>query len=279
MEPLDRRAFLHDAALLTAALAWPWKRAPAGGASDLRVGFVPGTGARAAARRNGVTLGVEEAMHAAAMFGGSIKLTTLAAPGDNLSALSAVIGEGDETSIARAKQARIPYMNIGNAADALRGAQCGAQLFHVALSDAMLRDALSLTNATGARVEAWDASLDRFGADTLNQRYSTRFHEAMTSDAWLGWFAVKALWEASLRARSADASALAAYLTRDGSQFDGHKGRPLSFRQWDRQLRQPVYVLNGESIVECPPSPKGDETARESLDRIGTSRSATECRA
>jgi hypothetical protein len=98
----------------------------------------------------------------------------------------------------------------------------------------MSRDAMSLARSPAkARAEAWDASLSRFGADTLNQRFSARFHEPMTSGAWSAWFAVKAIWESALRLKSADAQSIAQHLVRDTTQFDGHKGTPLSFRPWD----------------------------------------------
>jgi len=146
----------------------------------------------------------------------------------------------------------------------------------------MYRDAVSLVALPNGVATAWDASLQRFGADTLNQRFRERFHEPMSEPAWTAWFAVKVLWESSLRARSVAPSALIDYLRLGSTQFDGHKGRPLSFRAWDNQLRQPMYVVPTASTTPAPraievPVASDDEPARESLDRLGVTHPAHPC--
>jgi hypothetical protein len=89
------------------------------------------------------------------------------------------------------------------------------------------------------------------------------------------------LWESALRARSAEPAALLRYLESDAAQFDGHKGRPLSFRSWDHQLRQPLYVTapSADASVEVPRGqPGAGESSRDVLDRLGTPREKSECR-
>jgi hypothetical protein len=275
MSSLTRRRFLREASLLAAAAVWP---RTATHIRALRIALIDDAGERARARRDGVTLGIEEAKHSAAMFGGAVELAILSARAADLSRYDALIGD-DAASLADAAQrAHVPYLNVGSEDDALRGARCGSFIFHVAPSATMSRDAVAGAGTTAARAVAWDASLDRFGADTLNQRFAARFHTPMSADAWLGWFAVKALWESSLRTRSTASEELREYLARESTQFDGHKGRPLSFRAWDRQLRQPLYLPNGERLLEWPPAATAEESARESLDRIGVGASASECR-
>jgi ABC transporter substrate binding protein (PQQ-dependent alcohol dehydrogenase system) len=119
----------------------------------------------------------------------------------------------------------------------------------------------------------------RFGADALNDRFAARFGTPMTAQAWTSWFAVKALWEASLRMKSSEPSTLAAYLVRDTTQFDGHKGRPLSFRAWDRQLRQFVYARVQGKLIDVPQQAPADIRSRAFLDRLGTSAAESKCRA
>jgi hypothetical protein len=90
--------------------------------------------------------------------------------------------------------------------------------------------------------------------------------------------AVKVLWESSLRARSGTAGKLTDYLNRDTTQFDGHKGMPLSFRSWDRQLRQPLYVIGASSVIEVPANAEPGEPVRDFLDRLGTPAADSSCR-
>jgi hypothetical protein len=285
---ISRRTFLHRTFLRGAAsYAAAYSLAPHRHFGTrppvvLRIGALESADAGSSARRSGVLLGVEEAQHAAALFGGRVELVPATAKDFQPAAVSAAIGDSDASHCAlcasRAADAGVPFVNVACADDALRGADCRRTLFHVAPSDAMYRDALALRGGSAhARVAAWDPSLERFGADTLNERFHTRFGQEMTADAWAGWAAVKILWESSLRARSADGGKLVAYMAADTTQFDGHKGRPLSFRTWDRQLRQPVYVVNDSGIVEMPPAKDG-ESFRESLDRIGTPAGQSQCR-
>lgn len=85
----------------------------------------------------------------------------------------------------------------------------------------------------------WHATLNRYGASEVNERFTKRFKRPMTSEAWNGWFAVKALVETSLRV--ADTAKLCDAVAR--GRFDGHKGVPLSFDPETRILRQPLYTI------------------------------------
>lgn len=85
----------------------------------------------------------------------------------------------------------------------------------------------------------WHASLDRYGASELNERFAKRYGQPMTDAAWNAWFAVKALVETALRAP--EGGDRCAALAR--GRFDGHKGTPLSFDRATRRLVQPTYVI------------------------------------
>lgn len=98
--------------------------------------------------------------------------------------------------------------------------------------------------ASDARVVEWHPSLRRYGASELNERYRRETGAGMGPEAWLAWFAVKALVETALRHPDAPrCGALGA------SRFDGHKGRPLVFDPDTRALRHPVYVADGDEII------------------------------
>jgi hypothetical protein len=249
---------------------------------SLRLGVINMPPAPDSPREMGLVLGVEEGARAALMFGGTIELVPISSFDFNLHAFSAVIGDADLarciTLSAHASKARVPFLNVACTADALRGGSCRPTLFHVAPSDAMNRDALATAPIAGP-VTTWHSSLERFGADTLNRRFQARFKREMTSDAWTAWMGVKILWESSLRMRSGETAKLLDYLARDTTQFDGHKGAPLSFRPWDRQLRQPLYVMGDAGLVEVPTATSPGESVRDLLDRLGTRAADSPCRA
>lgn len=271
---IDRRTFLaiHVAAAVRRMAHLP--------GPTLRIGIIAaGTDARS--RHDGALLGIEEAKHAAELFGGDVQLVVLESVSRIPSSISAIIAN-ESADVVRsltdsAARGAMILMNVSCPADVLRGESCSPFLFHVGPSEAMLRDARA--RASGATdVVAWDGALVRFGADTLNDRFRKRFGRSMNSASWASWFAVKALWESSLRMKSASGRQLAEYLTRDTTQFDGHKGRPLSFRRWDHQLRQFVYGRVGGKPIDIPQSASPQATSREFLDRLGVNASATTCR-
>jgi len=292
---LTRREFVRRLSLVTAVapLVRHRMRAPV----VVRIGVVPGDNRNAApthARQQGVAMGVDEAKRAASLFGGTIETIVTTAADAPSHRLSALLGGNDAASCSAlanaAAAAGILYVNTACTSDALRGAECNRSAYHVIPSDAMLRDALALARASehgtagGSLVAvAWDPSLVRFGADTLNARFRSRFGTGMSPDAWGAWFAVKILWESALRARSGSAAAIAEFLARDTTQFDGYKGRPLSFRAWNHQLRQPLYIMtraaNGALTyaAEQPVAHSGEESSRALLDQLGTAAADSPC--
>ena len=66
---------------------------------------------------------------------------------------------------------------------------------------------------------------------------------------------------------------LSAALGGEQARYDGHKGKSLSFRMWDHQLRQPLYVRTtsgvASEIEELPLSSSGQFSTTESLDLLG----------
>ena len=158
--------------------------------------------------RRGAEMSAEEVKRAAAMFGRSVVYDVTAGPkaGDRL---------------------RVTFDDAGDPVFFhLRGTPvCERNRFYVHPQGDLL---------------AWHPTLTRFGADTLNKRYRARFHAAMSSDAWCGWFAVKCAWEAALKSNAATTASLIEYLEQPTTRFDGHKGVALSFNAAHR-LQQPVY--------------------------------------
>jgi ABC transporter substrate binding protein (PQQ-dependent alcohol dehydrogenase system) len=134
----------------------------------------------------------------------------------------------------------------------------------------------------------WIPALAAYGAGELNQRYADRARAPLDGHSWSSWFAVKIVSDAVLRARTAEPVALAQFLASARGVFDGHKGVPLSFRPWDHQLRQPLYVgtarpmANPDEVLELesqePPRPATGESNVDSLlDELGESEAEAVC--
>jgi ABC-type branched-subunit amino acid transport system substrate-binding protein len=280
---VDRRAFVRSLFAAGGALLLP------GSVSGqqpelLRIGVAlpAGGGARVGSAGRGVELGVEEAARTGQLMGRAVELRRLdgvpAAAALRAAGVAAVVGGFDAAGCRRlaeaAEGAGVVMLNVGCEEDALRAGACGTRLFHVQASRAMYAAALEQGRgraAGAARAALWSPALERFGASQLNDRFRARFHLPMDGPAWAGWVAVKILWESSLRARTVQPAALAAHLEAERTEFDGHKGWPLSFRPGDHQHRQPLYLEDAEGALvgEVPIRPAEDSASlREILDRI-----------
>jgi ABC-type branched-subunit amino acid transport system substrate-binding protein len=291
---LDRRGFVRASvrgcALLVAGSGF--RRLPR--QEVLRIAVDPGASAAAFNAARGITLGVEEAARTGALMGRQIEVMLL--DHDRVAVRTglmphAVIGGFDEAECRRlgelASSADILFMNAGCRVDGMDAEPCRPNVFHVQASARMYAAALAARgDDAAAAMEAvlWHPSLERFGAGQLNDRFRARFGEAMDGPAWAGWMAVKVLWEASLRARTTEVAALRAYLERGATQFDGHKGWPLSFRAGNHRLRQPLYLValsdgGGTRVVGEVPTRGTDDAAssRELLDRLDGGASASGC--
>jgi ABC-type branched-subunit amino acid transport system substrate-binding protein len=281
---LGRRSFLRAALGACAMmLAWP-AQARARPLNPLRLAaLLPDTGNGAG---NGVTLGMEEAVRTGALMGRAVEMERLTGVSDagawaRGAGATALIGGTDEASAGElgelARSAAILFVNVAAREDRLR--RCPGSTFHVQASDAMYRDAAAASAESAAATPVlWWSGLERFGAAQLNDRYRARFGSAMDGPAWAGWMAVKVLWEASLRAAAADASSMRAYLRREGTRFDGHKGWPLSFRPWDGQLRQPLYLVSGDRLgAEVPARAAPEASSQELLDQLGARAGSDPC--
>jgi ABC transporter substrate binding protein (PQQ-dependent alcohol dehydrogenase system) len=131
--------------------------------------------------------------------------------------------------------------------------------------------------AAGLVPDWWHWNWDRHGAPQLNTRFARLAKRPMTGYDWSAWMAVKAIVESVVRTRSTDAAAIAAYLTGDRITLDGFKGNRLSFRPWDRQLRQPLLLATESWVVERAPL-QGFLHARNALDTLGHDERESPCR-
>ena len=207
----------------------------------------------AASVARGVQLGAAEAKTTATLFGGSVLLfEEPAAATAELAAtrllsrrkVQVLIGSSadDADALSRfAERNGLVFFDAASRSSTLRAA-CRRYTFHVEASDSMYAGAVRRDALRGDSAVLWSASLEKYGASQINERFRSRYNLPMDGSAWAGWIAVKIAAEAALRAQSTRPVALVAYLEASSTSFDGHKGWPLSFRASDHQLRQPLYV-------------------------------------
>ena len=140
---------------------------------------------------------------------------------------------------------------------------------------------LPAERAAGLWAVGWHYELERFSARELNGRFRRRWNAPMTETSWAAWAALKLVGEAVVRAGAGDGAALAAFLE-SAPPFDGHKGEALTFRRWDHQLRQPLYVAGPRKREDIGgalgPFAVVADVGGKNLDALGTAMADSRCR-
>ena len=134
-----------------------------------------------------------------------------------------------------------------------------------------------VAGANGLTAMAWHRAWERHGGPQLNRRFLKAAGRPMSGHDWAGWVAVKAVVEAATRAPKAPFAEQARSLVSGDVVIDGFKGPRLSFRPWDGQLRQPVFLAHPDGVAAVAPL-DGFLHPRNNLDTLGADAPETACR-
>ena len=142
---------------------------------------------------------------------------------------------------------------------------------------------------TNHRASAWEATIDAYGAREYNARHRLRWDgEPQDAAAWAAFHAVKILYEAALFGQSTDGDDLRSYMVNQTSVFDLHKGIAVTFRPWDQQMRQSLFLVKiSESadnsfdlallVGELPAIYMPGTDPEERLDQLGDLQAQSTC--
>lgn len=135
-----------------------------------------------------------------------------------------------------------------------------------------------LAGSEGAVPQGWSGVVEQNGAAQLQGRFRDLAGREMQPEDYAAWAAVAAIGDAVTRAATTDPAAIRAYLLSDKARIAGFLGRPLSFRPWDGQMRQPIPIVTPHAVVALTPL-EGFLHATNELDTLGPDRPETLCKA
>ncbi|HLK84063.1 MAG TPA: ABC transporter substrate-binding protein [Xanthobacteraceae bacterium] len=139
------------------------------------------------------------------------------------------------------------------------------------------RDPRPVAGSAGLVPKSWDAAHDQWGANQLQNRFTQMFSRRMTALDMQAWSAARMIGEAAARINSADPQALLAYMKGPDFGLAAFKGQKLTLRDWNLQLRQPILLADGRTIVSVSPQ-EGFLHQFSELDTLGIDRPETKCR-
>ncbi len=111
-----------------------------------------------------------------------------------------------------------------------------------------------VVGSNGLVALAWHTQWERYGAPQLNRRFARQALRPMAGQDWAAWVGIKALVSAAAMPPTTTAPSPLATRLRSGEvRIDGFKGLPLSFRAWDGQLRQPIFLGHADGVAGTAP--------------------------
>jgi ABC transporter substrate binding protein (PQQ-dependent alcohol dehydrogenase system) len=138
-------------------------------------------------------------------------------------------------------------------------------------------DPRPVAGSAGLVPESWDPAHDQWGAIQLQNRFMKMASRRMTSLDMQAWTAVRMVGEAASRTNSADPKALSDFMKGPDFSIAAFKGKPLTIRDWDLQLRQPILLGDGRMVVSVSPQ-EGFLHQVSELDTLGVDRPETKCK-
>ena len=133
-----------------------------------------------------------------------------------------------------------------------------------------------IAGSEGLRPLGWDRTVEQWGAAQLQSRFNKLSARPMKDMDYAAWAALRIIGEAVTRTKSADPEIVLSYVFSDEFELAAFKGRPLSFRTWNGQLRQPIPVVSANALVSQAPL-EGYLHERNELDTLGLDLGESKC--
>ncbi len=105
----------------------------------------------------------------------------------------------------------------------------------------------------GLMPTSWHRSHEQWGATQIQRRFEKIADRIMTEKDYSSWLAMRTLAEAITNIGSADPASIREFILSDNFKLAGFKGKALSFRRYNGQLRQPVLVVSPRMLITVSP--------------------------
>jgi ABC transporter substrate binding protein (PQQ-dependent alcohol dehydrogenase system) len=138
-------------------------------------------------------------------------------------------------------------------------------------------DPRPIAGSAGLVPKSWDAAQDQWGAVQMQNRFLKLSSRRMTALDMQAWIAARMIGEAASRVNSGDRKALFDFLKGPDFSIAAFKGQRLTLRDWNLQLRQPILLVDGRTVVSVSPQ-EGFLHQVSELDTLGLDRPETKCK-
>jgi ABC transporter substrate binding protein (PQQ-dependent alcohol dehydrogenase system) len=133
-----------------------------------------------------------------------------------------------------------------------------------------------VAGTAGLIPSAWHPASEQWGGTQIQNRFAEATGRRMLSKDMSAWTAIRIVGEAATRTRSAEPATIADFIHAKDFSIAAFKGQKLTFRPWNWQLRQPIFLGAGRSVVSTSPQ-EGFLHQFSELDTLGIDQPETKC--
>ena len=134
-----------------------------------------------------------------------------------------------------------------------------------------------VVGAAGLVAVPWHPLWERNGGPQLSRRFAKGAKRPMSGHDWAAWIAGRAVATVLVDLPKATVAQQLKALRGGPVGVDGFKGPRLSFRAWDGQLRQPIFLSHVDGVVGVAPL-DGVLHPREVMDTLGVDEAESTCK-
>lgn len=138
-------------------------------------------------------------------------------------------------------------------------------------------DPRPVAGSAGLMPTVWDGEYEQWGAVQLQNRFQAMFKRTMDARDYLAWMSARMIGEAVTRTGQVTPEGLRAYLISPKFDFAAFKSESVSVRSWDQQVRQPILLSDGRSLVSVSPQ-RGYLNPNSDLDTLGVDQPESKCK-
>jgi ABC transporter substrate binding protein (PQQ-dependent alcohol dehydrogenase system) len=134
-----------------------------------------------------------------------------------------------------------------------------------------------VVGANGLVAVPWHPLWERNGGPQLSRRFAKDHKRPMTGHDWAAWIAGRAVATVLVDLPKAPVAQQLKALRGGPVAVDGFKGPRLSFRAWDGQLRQPIFLSHVDGVIGVAPL-DGVLHPKEVMDTLGVDEAESACK-
>ena len=135
-----------------------------------------------------------------------------------------------------------------------------------------------VVGSAGLEALSWHKVIEQWGAAQLQTRFNKLTTRYMNEIDFNGYLAVRSIAQAVHKTNSAAVEKIASYIKSADFKLAAYKGRKLSFRSWNGQLRMPVALIQPHGLVSQSPQAGILHPVTE-LDTLGFDKQESLCNA